>query len=368
MKDYNWRQEREKYQPAYNKSAEPVPAETTEPPVQSAKPARSITAIILIIVVIIAVIIGIFTSRSGGSAAKLASVAEKYQKAVGLVTVTVEMKNGEKIIKKVGTAWAFDSKHFATNAHVAHGLKGTVETILKIQVINMFAQLAKNNNCASIEEFIARIGKEKAEALRAALLAKVIAMVNNVHADILINGTRSHALRISHVQVHRDYGVPGRTFDPDVAVFTIEGKHDCFFELAGEKVLHNLKSGEPVAFLGFPVEDLQQDNVNLENPIASMQSGIVVAVSDFDMKDSGPAANQMIRHNLPATGGASGSAIFNSDGKVVALLYSGNIVGQISLDSKVLSRAPSAAQINFGVRVDLLSGLDKPIPVNDFLK
>ena len=53
--------------------------------------------------------------------------------------------------------------------------------------------------------------------------------------------------------------------------------------------------------------------------------------------------------------------------EVVAALYGGNIIGQVANNGQIV-RAPSAVQINFGVRVDLLSGMGKAVPVKEFLK
>ncbi len=67
---------------------------------------------------------------AGDSAVLLANVAEKYKKAVGIVIVRLELraplnqKSGKtKFTEFCGTAWAFGANKFATNAHVAKGMK-----------------------------------------------------------------------------------------------------------------------------------------------------------------------------------------------------------------------------------------------------
>ena len=265
----------------------------------------------------------------------------------------------------IGTAWAFAPDKFATNGHVAIGLRSSLQNVVKINMMQILNELAKNNNCKSVDELLKKLGSN-ANAVVNNARKQVISMIKGVRADIIINATRKKSFSVTHVQVHKDYGAVGTSYDPDVAVFTVNGKHDSYFKLADQTTLENLKSGVPIAFLGFPSEYLEKENVNIDNPVASMQSGIVVAVSDFDMKDAGGAGNFLLRHNLPATGGASGSPIFNRNGEVIALLYGGNIIGQVKKGN--VTRAPSAAQINFGVRVDLLSGLGEAESIKDFLK
>ena len=79
------------------------------------------------------------------------------------------------------------------------------------------------------------------------------------------------------------------------------------------------------------------------------------------------AKNFLLRHNLPATGGASGSPIFNKDGEVVALLFSGNVHVKFQ-NGELVERTANAAQINFGVRVDMMEGMGKKVPFDEFIK
>ena len=124
--------------------------------------------------------------------------------------------------------------------------------------------------------------------------------------------------------------------------------------------LQKLASGYRIAYLGFPTEGLINGNVGVRNPVATMQSGIITAVSDYWQGDGGFKNNLLIRHNLGATGGASGSPLFNVKGEVVALLNAGNIAIQVSgltQDGRVVGvkRIPHAAMVNFGQRVDLIN-------------
>jgi S1-C subfamily serine protease len=95
------------------------------------------------------------------------------------------------------------------------------------------------------------------------------------------------------------------------------------------------------------------NNVDVRNPVATMQSGIITATTDYWLTPAPFERRFSVQHNLGATGGASGSPIFNSRGEVVAILNAGNIIGTISHDGNVV-RAPSAVMVNYAQRVDLL--------------
>ena len=371
MQEYNWRKEREKYRPDFMKqpeSAKPVDS-TPPPPVKRSNNGWMILALPVLVVVLALVFFGInaVKNKSGDPASLLSKAAEQYKNAVGLVVITAELENGNKVPLPLATAWAFAPDKFATNAHVANGLKDACEGA-KISLAESL--LEKHANEAGykedIEAYLAHLGETQGKKIAEQCMKEADKLIRGFSVSILINGEYHKSYPVSHVQVHRDYGVATSSFDPDVAVLIIDGKHDVAFKLADDDTLGTLKSGEPIAFLGFPMENMHNNNVNVDNPVASMQSGIIVAVSDFEMKDTGPSGNYLIRHNLPSTGGASGSPIFIRNGEVVALLYAGNVIGQVQQNGQV-ERAPSAAQINFAVRSDLLNDMGAPVEIQRFL-
>ena len=265
----------------------------------------------------------------GDSAAALAKVAEHQKRSVGLVGFCVEFQDGTKQFIPVGTAWAFAPNKFATNAHVALGLRNYAR------------------------EFSAKPQKP----------------IRSFEVQIVINGTDRLVRPVTHVQIHRDYQLDKSHRNPDVAILTTSGRHDSYFKIAPKSVLHKLKSGTAVAYLGFPMDNLDKNNVHIDNPIASMQTGVIVAVSDFDLKDSGPDKNQWIRHNLPTTGGSSGSPVFNASGEVVAIHSIGSIILMDTKNAKGESnKVPSAVLINGGIRVDMLNGVVPPVPIQEFIR
>lgn len=405
MKDYNWREEREKFRPDFQTKKEtPPPAEPPKDDLPKESDSRKTIAVIAGLAAIALIVVGcclFLPDKNADAAAKeqtdqkktvadaeekdadqkktvadaekknvaqdsatmLANAAAKYKNAVGLVTVTFEMKSGRKLTQPIGTAWAFDENKFATNAHVAKGIGECVGSTKRQLVQLVLSEHVKAEKVKNLDELERKIGTEKFRLLVNEAAARVQSEIKEISASIVINGTYGKSYNITKFQMHKNYGIVNSSFDPDVAVLTIQGKHDTFFKIAGQTGLHALRAGDPVAFLGFPMENLMRGNVNVTNPVASMQTGSIVAVTDFDLKDAGENGNLLIRHNLPAAGGASGSPIFNKNGEVVALLYAGNIIRQSDG-----SRAPSAAMINLAVRADLIEGMGSIRGVSELLK
>jgi len=380
MQEYNWKKEREKYRPDFMKTPEqaeqPMPSSspsaplTTPRPAPAVKPRKSYVGWIIAAVVFlfIAVVLGglVLSVRNRESTSMLAHAAEKYQKAVGLIVLTADLQNGNKIQLPVATAWAFAPDKFATTAHVVTGLQNRCDELKESLAHTLLERISnKSGFNYDVEAYLRQLGENRGKEVISQCLKDADDMIRGFSVSIMINGSSHESLPVTHVQIHPEYGITSERFNPDIATLTIDGKNEVFFKTADDRTLHGLKSGEPVAFLGFPMENMKDDNVNLDNPVASMQSGIIVAVSDFDLKDAGPEENYLIRHNLPVTGGASGSPLFNRDGAVVALLFGGSIIGQIH--NGQIDRRPSAAMINYAVRSDLMRKMNAPVSIKDYL-
>ena len=100
MKEYNWREEREKFRPDFQKKEQPSTPQTAAPePVRSSSGKWSI--LVGVIVIAALAVVGVFILKGKDSTTRLAEVAEKHKKAVGLVTLTIELQNGKKIEKEV---------------------------------------------------------------------------------------------------------------------------------------------------------------------------------------------------------------------------------------------------------------------------
>ena len=243
---------------------------------------------------------GSSNSQVPSATAALAMTARRFAEAVGVVSF---QKGG--VIDPSATAWAFSPTRFASNAHV------TVPV---------------------------------AEALK-----------RGESVYIYLNRQKGKRVKVTKAVTHPKYK-PGRY---DVGWIEVAEPVETYWPLADDDTLRELDTGTSVAFLGFPMEGLNRGNLNLEAPLATLQTGIITSISDYEMRDTSFEDRVLLRHNLPATGGASGSPIFNEKGEVVGLLNAGNIIGQVvrTDDGATITRAPSAVLINFGQRVDLLTDI-----------
>lgn len=369
MKEYNWRQEREKYRAKPVEEAAQTAAPVEKVPQQEVSHRKISIGGIFSMILTVATILAIgswcvvhYYLRDSSS--RLASAAEIHKEAVGVVTMCFDFKNGQKVVVPLGTAWAFAPNKFATNAHVVSAIKGLYKNQIRTAALDLLALQAIEEKHASLQEYFQKKGSTKSKELIQNAEKEIASGILAVKVRININGVARKSYDVTHVGIHRSYGETNSNFNPDVAILTIQEQHHIFFKIASKKKLYALKAGKPIAFLGFPMENLSNNNINLSNPVASMQSGIIVAVSDFSLRDDGNANNVLIRHNLPATGGASGSPIFDTAGEVIALLYGGNMLQEKSNGT----RMPSAAQINFAVRADLLEGVENPVETSVLFK
>ncbi len=246
------------------------------------------------------------------------NVIREYEEAVALVVAMQQSQNGEWRPVPFGTAWAFEPNRLATNAHV-------VEAAL---------------------QFNAKGGP----------------------IYVIPNKSRGESFSVIGADMHPNYGhntpnpqgkTPvGGTYD--IGILQIDGAFPKTVRLASAQELQALDSATPVAFVGFPMERLMGDNINTNNPVATVQTGVITSVSDYYLEDRGFEHNKLIRHNLEATGGASGSPIFSSSGSVVGALNGGNVelVVSIGNDGKpIVQRTPMSVGVNFAQRIDILDDI-----------
>ena len=292
-------------------------------------------------------------------------VCQLYQSVVGVVTVSLEDSKGKPLSFKdgdlkvesdypIGTAFAIDRNKFATNCHVAYGIKDQKSGVLEQVLWHIVLKSALENNVKTKEEFLRYCSKnEKSiKEFRAYLHANV--KVRNVEIRLAHSGGRS--LNVTGIQVHPRYQPdPEADFafkngEFDVAILTTAESVDRYFKIAPPAKLHTLAPGQKIAYLGFPMEGLADNgNLDLNRPEAIFKSGTINKITDFNNVFSTPEFNKSIIHDIPAAGGASGSPIFLPNGEVVAILWGVTHSGKNSQ-----GRIASAAQHNMAVRIDSL--------------
>jgi len=255
--------------------------------------------------------------------------APPFETAIAAVTPSVYLvlsqspKLGENAL---GTAWVVGDHLLATNAHVG----------------SLFGEIK---------------GQKKRMIVRAS---------SRADADIEIVDVKIHPAFGEFAKTWQDYSP--RVFDDegkeqplqgmlayDVALLEVAPDAQLArpLPLAGDATLQALKAGDPVAYVGFPMENLVQLDLSAPNPVSQVAS--LIGLATFTLIKPVDGSGQLLEHSLPGTGGASGSPIINSQGEVIGLFNAGNIVS-----SPLMGRMPSAAQVNFGQRVDVLRQLLEP--------
>lgn len=359
-------------QPAasFNNAPFAVPQPTPQPPPQprSGGGGKVFFAIVgALLVVVLACTGGYFLFFKQPEVTDFRQVCQQYQSAVGLVTVILEDSDGKLLSGKVGnftlspehpigTAFAIAPDQFVTNCHVAYGIKERKGAIIDNWLWSLVIEAAKKDGIKTERELDNYIAKNKAAIREAAGELKKRVRVRSV--EIRLAHTNGKALKVSGVQIHPRYNANPenvyRNGEFDVAILHTKGQSDVYFPIAEKKLLHSLATGQKIAYMGFPMEGLRDyGNLDINNPEAIFKEGTINKITDFHKVFSTPEFNRSIIHDIPATGGASGSPIFLHDGQVVAVLWGGTVSGRDSSGA----RMASAVQHNMAVRIDSLDAV-----------
>lgn len=237
----------------------------------------------------------------GDSDQKIVAAARKYELAVGKV-VNI---NSDGSLGSSGTAWAVGPNLFATNGHISQPAKVLLEQGGAV--------------------FIA-MNKQPDKKLR------VVDAIT--HPEY---GKRNGRLNAQGKQAE----IPPY----DVGLLVTKESSPIAFNLGSDEKIAQLDSGHRIAFIGFPAERLANRGSDNVLPVATMQMGNITSVTDYWGSHADAANSQLVQHNLPSAGGASGSPIFDADGDVVAVNNAVNffwLVNSSSVEAheEILEQAP----------------------------
>lgn len=113
-----------------------------------------------------------------------------------------------------------------------------------------------------------------------------------------------------------------------------------------------VKPGQPLALAGYPVRATATEASAHLDPTPQLRFGEVTSTTNYFLFGDDPAHTHLIQNSIPVTGGASGSAVINTNGEVVAVLSGGTLVEGL--------KTPSAVLINFAQRADVIGGALDP--------
>ena len=127
-------------------------------------------------------------------------------------------------------------------------------------------------------------------------------------------------------------------------------------KIAPEETLEEMKAGERLLQIGYPSENVLGTDISRPEP--NSNSGAITAMTSFFLSAGDAVDRQFIQHTAAGAGGSSGSAMFNTKGEVVGLHNSGNYIFiQTGPGENDYQRVPSAGNINYAQRADLLTEL-----------
>lgn len=139
----------------------------------------------------------------------------------------------------------------------------------------------------------------------------------------------------------------------DVAILRVEGPPlSPILELASPEEIAKLKPGDPLAYAGYPQQDIIGAAVNVLGATPEVRTGLVTALTDFFAMPADVTERRLVHHNMGTTVGASGSPIISTSGHVVALHTKSNYMA-----TEGGKQVPSGALINYGQRSDMLADL-----------
>ncbi len=315
-------------------------------------------------------------------------VVKNYESCVGLVVATAEDASGKPLniqgrdlsTLPIGTAFAIGKNMFATNCHVAYSLKDSSNdigsrafSIIFPLLVQDFINLAnrKRIHINSDDDLFRFIDTDQdANKMFNEICITLKENIKISKIEIRLSNKEDIPLQVTSVKVHPKYKPLNNDYqnaEYDIAILYTQKKTNKWFKLASNKTLYKLKTAQKIGYIGFPMEGLlAAGGIDVDNPIATFKSGTINKITNAQFRNVDDKSNRCITHDIPTTGGASGSPIFLENGQVIAILWGMN-VSSISEDG---SRISSAVQQNFATRIDVLEDLkfSEIIPIDQWYR
>lgn len=199
-----------------------------------------------------------------------------------------------------GTAFSIDEGYLGTNGHVADRFASLApgETLI-----------ARSNALPPVDLRIVGVKMHPGYAGFSDLIAR-IRPYDKSSSEVL---TLPPAYDVALFEIHPD----------DIA------KQAKPLPLASDERVYALRSGQPVAFVGFPAEGLIRGGTDLVRPSAKTALGSINRVIDpFFGRPEDASLAHCVEYNIEVVGGASGSPIVNGRGEVVGLINAGDVISE----------------------------------------
>ena len=123
-------------------------------------------------------------------------------------------------------------------------------------------------------------------------------------------------------------------------------------DLADAADLAKLRETAELAYIGYPQEGSIEGGVNARMPEPHQLLGNLSRKTDVFLSAANEARSNFLQYTLVVQGGASGSPVFNRDGKVVGLVAGNDVIGRGSQGARIMVSGKS-----FGPRVDIVREL-----------
>jgi V8-like Glu-specific endopeptidase len=269
-------------------------------------------------------------TAASGNVANLSTIIEKNKESVYLVSI--QLPSGTRM--SMGTASVVQlpdgTKALATNSHVAD-IFNDIAKDPTLTGASLAVTQPKGPDYSTLK--IARVLKHPGYDEFGKWQEKYFAMAQTLSAAQM-EFVPAYDVALLYVEDPTQLGQP-LTYAP-------------------RESMNALKAGEQLVLIGYPSEDL--NGTSSQKPEPTSQTGIITSVTTYFLSRGDDESDLLVQHSVPATGGASGSPMFNTKGEVVAFLNAGNIALVKDKDGNT-QREPSAALVNYAQRADLLLDL-----------